>query len=133
MFKKYKIEWEEDDGRHSVDFFVNSKSTRSGFLHRACVIGCLPRLDSNGNDWSEYRINDQKLMENRVAQVRYTNRTWESYSGQTCLSKLWNRLSKLKFLDMGRASRENPFEDSNEPPHEDLWEPDELFNGFRGR
>ena len=50
-----------------------------------------------------------------------------------CLAKLWNRLAKLKFIDMGRISKTNPFEESEEPDHEDLCEPDELFDRFKRR
>lgn len=131
MFKRYRLEWDEDEGRRSIDFFVNSKARRNGFLHRACVIGTLPRLDAMDNNWSEYRANDDKLFENRIAKVLYSNRTWECYSGQTCLAKLWNKLTKLKFIDMSRISKTNPFEESDEPTHEDLWEPDNLFDGFK--
>lgn len=128
MFKMYRLEW--DDNESSVDFFVHSKSTRSGFMHRACAIGLLPRLDDMGNSWSEYRLNDEKLSEKRVAKVSYVNRTWESYSGQTALCKLWDQLAKLKFIDMGRISKTNPFKENDEPTHEDLLEPDELFGRF---
>lgn len=131
MFKKYRMEWEESDGKHSLDFFVNSKAKRNGFLHRACMIGMPPRLDNVDNNWAEYSANNDRLFDNRTAKVSYVNRTWESYSGQTCLAKLWEKLSKLKFVDMGRISKSNPFECDTEPEHESLWEPDELFDRFK--
>jgi len=65
--------------------------------------------------------------------VSYVGRTWECYSGQTCLAKLWDQLTKLKFIDMGLISKTNPFDESDEPTHEDLWEPDELFDRFKRR
>ena len=133
MFKKYRLEWEEEYGKTSIDFFVNSKKTRSGFMHRACVIGMPPRLDSSMSNWSEYKSNDAKLNEKRVAKVFYVNRSWEPYQGQECLAKLWDQLAKLKFVDMGRISKENPFERGEEPENEDLWEPDVLFDGFKRR
>jgi hypothetical protein len=120
--------------KHTVDFFVHSKSTRSGFMHRACAIGPLPRLDEKSEDYGEYRRNDDELFSKRYAKVSYCNRTWESYSGQTCLARLWDQLSELKFLDMGDIRRGNPFADGSakkgEPKHEDLYEPDELFGRF---
>lgn len=131
MFKKYTMKWKEDDLDHSIDFFVNSKAKRSGFLHRACMIGVPPRLDASDNDWEKYRANNEKLFDNRTAKVSFLNRTWESYAGQTCLAKLWEKLAKLKFLDMGRISNSNPFCGGDEPEHENLWEPDELFDRFR--
>lgn len=131
MFKRYKMTWGEKDGKGgSCDFFVNSKGTRGGFMHRACVIGPLPRLDESDTDWSEYRENEGKLFKKRIAKLSYCNRTWEGWSGQTCLAKLWDQLTKLKFIDMGRISKTNPFKEGGEPTHEDLWEPDELFEGF---
>ena len=132
MFKKYRMEYDTKDGdKTAVDFFVNSKGARNGFMHRACVIGHLPRLDDSDTNWSDYRANDKKLFEKRIAKVSYCNRTWECYSGQTCLAKLWDQLTKLKFIDMSRISKTNPFNENDEPTHEDLWEPDELFDRFR--
>ena len=89
MFKKYKMEYMKDNGEiSSVDFFVNSKKTRTGFMHRACVIGFLPRLDDMETDYGKYRVNDDVLMGKRACKVSYIGRTWECYSGQTCLAKL---------------------------------------------
>ena len=128
MFKKYSFEW-HDENQHdtTVDFFVHSKKTRNGFIHRACAIGPIPRLDNMGNDWSKYRENQGVLLKKRVAKVSYCNRTWESWPGQQCLSNLWEQLCKLKFVDMGRIREGNPFSGGEEPDHEDLREPDELF------
>lgn len=135
MFKKYTFNWKDRGGKkHTVDFIAHSKGTRSGFMHRACAIGPLPRLDDADNDYGEYRRNDETLFEKRYAKVSYCNRTWESYSGQTCLSKLWEQLAGLKFVDMGVVKKVNPFADGSakkgEPKHEDLYEPDELFGRF---
>ena len=38
MFKKYMFKWKDGDGERSVDFYVHSKGTRSGFMHRACAL-----------------------------------------------------------------------------------------------
>ena len=130
MFKKYVFTWKDVDRERSVDFFVHSKGTRNGFMHRACVVGPLPRLDEMWKDWSQCRENEDVLFGRRVMKVSYCNRTWESWPGQNCLVNLWNRLCKLKFLDMGRIREGNPFSDDKEPDHEDLVEPDELFGGF---
>ena len=131
MFKKYSMKWSDVSGcEHKTDFYVNSKNTRNGFMHRACVVGPLPRLDDMGKDWSQYRENENVLFGKRVTKVSYCNRTWESWPGKQCLSKLWERLCKLKFVDMGRIHEGDPFSDDKEPDHEDLREPDELFAGF---
>ena len=131
MFKKYTFKWDDLDGkRRETDFFVHSKGTRNGFMHRACAIGSIPRLDEKGNDWTQFRTNEEKLFRKRVAKCSYYNRTWEEWPGQTCLSGLWQQLGKLKFVDMSQISQANPFE-GGEPDHETLTEPDELFDGFR--
>lgn len=127
MFKRYRIKYGEG---LTLDFFVHSKGTRNGFMHRACVIGVIPRLDNMDTDWEKYLANDRKLSEKRVCKVMYLNRTWEPWSGQTCLVKLWDQLGKLKFVDMQEASKVNPFSSDDEPEHEDLWEPEELFQRF---
>lgn len=131
MFKKYRFNWKDGESEKSVDFFVHSKGTRSGFMHRACAIGPLPRLDEKDADYSKYRANNDKEFASRVAKVSYLNRTWEFWPGQDCLAALWEKLSKLKFIDMGRICEGNPFKAENEPEHERLDEPDELFDGFR--
>lgn len=130
MFKQYRIKYE--DGV-TLDFFVHSKGTRNGFMHRACVLGSVPRIDDMNTNWSEYQANDRKLIEKRCCKVSYLNRTWESYGGQTCLVKLWEQLEKLKFVDMQRAAKVNPFKSNDEPEHEDLWDPEELFDQFKKR
>ena len=130
MFKKYRFNWKDGESEKSVDFFVHSKGTRSGFMHRACVIGPLPRLDETSNDWCKYRENEDVLFKKRVAKCSYCNRTWECWPGQQCLSRLWEMLCKLKFVDMGRINEGDPFSDDKEPDHENLMEPDELFAAF---
>ena len=134
MFKKYRMTWKKENEEESyVDFFVNSKKTRNGFMHRACVIGPLPRLDDMGTNYTEYRLNEDVLLRKRFHKVSYVGRTWEAYSGQTCLSGLWTQISKLKFVDMSRISDNNPFSLDYEPEHEDLWEPEDLFDRFKKR
>ena len=129
MFKRYVINW--DGG--SVDFFVHSRGTRNGFMHRACVIGSLPRLDETGKNWDEYKRNEDKLFTKRVSKASYCNRTWEYWSGQTVLSNLWDQLAELKFVDMSQIRAVNPFKGSEEPEHEELFEPDEMFGRFKRR
>ena len=134
MFKRYRFTWLEDgNAGRGVDFYVNSKKSRNGFLHRACVIGSLPRLDEKGNDWAEYRANEEKLFKKRVCKVSYVNRTWESYPGQTCLMRLWEHLCALKFLDMSEISKVNPFGGQHEPTYEDIPEADNLFGNLERR
>lgn len=124
MFKKYEIKVKsthpEVDRRKSykVEFYVRSKSTRSGFCHEAIVIGPLPVKEGRQApcDRSE-----------RMARKSYLNRTWESWSGQSVLQTLWNKLLKLGWVDVSCLPKKNPFDSDKEPKYESLWDPDELF------
>lgn len=122
MFKKYIL---KDEDRNLL-FFVHSKKTRNGFCHEACCIG-LPRQSKE----TEELVNVEDLFKRRYAKVNYLNRTWESWPGQTVLTRLWEKLEELKekypFFGSG-----NPFA-GDEPVHEDLPEPDELFDRFKVR
>ena len=136
MYKKYRIEFTRNDGsksKSSLDFYVHSKGTRSGFMHRACVIGEIPRLDDKEDDWDKRRRNDDVLRKKRMAKCYYLNRTWEYWSGQCCLQALWDQLDKLKFTDMSTVCAENPFAVQNEPQHEELVDPEDLFGWFQAR
>ena len=124
MFKKYEIKVKsthpEVDRRKSckVEFYVRSKPTRNGFCHEAIVIGPLPVLEGH-----------QALFDRseRMARKSYLNRTWESWSGQSVLQMLWNKLLKLDWVDASRLPKKNPFDSDKEPKYEPLWDPDELF------
>lgn len=135
MFKKYRFTWEtKDGGKRNLDFFVHSRAKESGgFIHEAVAIGEVPRIDSMDTDWDKYNENDRKLFEKRYHKVSYCNRTWEANGGQTCLSGLWTQIAKLKFTDMSRIAEVNPFSSDEEPEHENLWEPEELFGRFTRR
>lgn len=124
MFKKYEIKVKsthpEVDRRKSykVEFCVRSKSTRSGFCHEAIVIGPLPVKEGRQApcDRSE-----------RMARKSYLDRTWESWSGQSVLQTLWNKILKLGWVDVSCLPKRNPFDSDKEPKYESLWNPDELF------
>lgn len=126
MFKRYNMKWNDGVDDVQVVFYVHSRRTRSGFQHRACVIGRLPRLDENA-DYRKYTRNSDKLTKGRIQKIGYVNRTWEYWPGQTCLVRLWEKLCNLSFVDMGRVSLENPFLASDEPPCEHLDTPEDIF------
>ena len=132
MFKKYRFVWKDRNGSAcTLDFFVHSKKTRHGFLHRACAIGPIPRLDETDGDWSAFRANMDRLCKKRLCKVPYSNRTWEAWPGHDCLVRLWEQLAALKFVDLSEVAQTNPFACDTEPDHEDLCEADELFNGLK--
>lgn len=132
MFKKYRFVWfGRNETEKTLDFFVQGKKTRNGFLHRACAIGPIPRLDDTENNWKEFATNDGKLSKKRICKVSYKNRAWEPWPGHDCLLRLWDQVAALKFVDLGEVSRTNPFANDVEPEHADLCEADELFNGLK--
>lgn len=124
MFKKYEIKVKsthpEVDRRKSykVEFYVRSKSTRSGFCHEAIVIGPLPVKEGRQAPYDRSE---------RMARKSYLNRTWESWSGQGVLQMLWNKILKLGWVDVSCLPKRNPFDADKEPKYESLWDPDELF------
>ena len=134
MFKKYRFVWTGRDGSaNTLDFFVHSKKTRHGFLHRACAIGPIPRLDETDGDWSAFRANMDRLCKKRLCKVPYSNRTWEAWPGHDCLVRLWDQLAALKFVDLSEVAQTNPFACDTEPDHEELYEADELFNMLKAK
>lgn len=119
MFKRYVIK----DNDKTLEFFVRSKNIRGGFKHEACMLG-FPSSDGR----SEVAVDAEDMRRSRYAKVNYVNRTWEQWSGQTVLTRLWEKLKHLqcryRFFE-----GENPFA-GEEPLHEDLPDPDELFERF---
>lgn len=124
MFKKYEIKVKsthpEVDRRKSykVEFYVRSKSTRNGFCHEAIVIGPLPTLEGRQAPYDRSE---------RMARKSYLNRTWESWSGQSVLQMLWNKILTLDWVDVSCLPKKSPFGSVKEPKYEPLWDPDELF------
>ena len=124
MFKKYEIKVKsthpEVDRRKSykVEFYVRSKPTRNGFCHEAIVIGPLPALEGRRAPFDRSE---------RMARKSYLNRTWESWSGQSVLQMLWNKILALDWVDVSCLPKKSPFGSVKEPRYESLWDPDELF------
>lgn len=124
MFKKYKVRVGSrlQGGPLYVEFYVNSIPTRGGFAHRACAIGWLPAKPGP--------IDSDKEFKARCLRVRYLNRTWEEWPGQTVLQRLWEQLGKLPHLNW---PKKNPFASHEEPRHVCLEEADSLFDPFERR
>ena len=51
---------------------------------------------------------------------------FERWQGKHVLCKLWEQLAKLPFTDM-MAIGYNPFDTDEEPEHEDIIEPEDVF------
>lgn len=128
MFKKYKVPADpEYPGGSQLEFFVYSRKTPSGFAHEA-VMFMFPKHRLGNMHSIE---DDVRLFGLRYKRVSYQNRTYERWSGQTVLQRLWEQLGKMK-EEFPVFASPCPF-DGDEPNHEDLPVPDDLFGRFRRR
>lgn len=128
MFKKYRVPTDpKHPNNYQLDFFVHARRTPSGFMHEAAMFGFPPhRL---GVKYPS--ADDEKLYRLRYRRVTYVNRTWERWAGQTALQRLWEQLGKAK-KDFPVFAGKCPF-DGDEPNHEDIPDPEDLFGRFRTR
>lgn len=132
MFKRYVFEWPDSNSTQAkTTFYVHRKARRNGgFVHRAVVEGDIPRLDGSSPDFAQYQRNNEKLEKMSRATMKFIpgSRTfYEYWQGKWVLCKLWNQLADLPFTDM-MAIGPNPFDTQHEPEHEDLIEPEDLFD-----
>lgn len=128
MFKKYRVPAStEYPGGSQLTFYVYSRKTPSGFMHEAVMLG----LPSHRLGVQYPSADDNELFKLRYKRVSYINRTYERWSGQAVLQRLWEQLGKMK-KDFPVFASPCPF-DGDEPRHEDLFDPDELFGRFRRR
>lgn len=128
MFKKYRVPADtEYPGGRQLEFFVYSRSTPSGFMHEAAMFG----FPAHRLGVQYPSADDNELFKLRYKRVLYSNRTWEQWGGQTALQRLWGQLGKVK-KDFPVFALPCPF-DGDEPNHEDIFVPDELFGRFRRR
>lgn len=126
MFKKYKVPADTKyPGVSQLEFFVYSRSTPSGFMHEAAMFG----FPAHRLGVKYPLADDDKLLKLRYKRVSYSNRTWEQWSGQTVLQRLWEQLGKMK-KEFPVFALKCPF-DGDEPGHENLHDPDDLFGNFR--
>lgn len=128
MFKKYKVPANpEYPGGSQLEFVVYSRDTPSGFLHEAAMFG----FPSHRLGVKYPLSDDNELFELRYKRVPYQNRTYEMWSGQTVLQRLWEQLGKMK-KEFPVFALPCPF-DGDEPGHEDIPDPNNLFGRFRRR
>lgn len=127
MFKRYPIVLGGDAGR--LMFYVHSRprGCGGGFIHEAVCLGVLPHTE--GVNYDTFFQTDHKIRYHRVG---YENRTWESWGGQSCLSQLWDKIVRTKGIDSSKFPG-NPFSSDNEPEHENLVDPRDIFDGFTKR
>lgn len=128
MFKKYKVPSDPEHPEGSqLEFFVYSRKTPSGFMHEAAMF-MFPKHRLGVKYPS---ADDDRLFKLRYNSVKYVNRTYEQWGGKTVLQGLWEQLSKMK-EEFPIFASPCPF-DGDEPNHEDIPEPDDLFGLFRMR
>lgn len=136
MFKKYDVYWEvwKGERKHTkhLAFYFQSKRNRKGrIFHRAVAIGDFPRIDSTKQDYEKYLKNSEKLENTRKAKARLVPGgalVLERWVGRHVLCKLWDKLANLSFIDMHMISERCPFNYDKEPQHEDIVEPEDVFN-----
>ena len=133
MFKVYRIQWEDGKKRPSklLKFYFHIKRTRKGCYHRAIAVGDFPRIDGVNQDYDQYVKNSNKLEVARRAKATLVPggaAVMEKWIGRHVLCKLWDRLAALPFVDMQMISERCPFSYDREPHHEDLIEPEDVFN-----
>lgn len=131
MFKRYTFYWRNGESTEKATFYVHRKARRNGgFIHKAIAVGTIPRLDSSTPDYAQYQKNNDKLEKMRRAKavsIPGGKLCFEPWQGKHVLCKLWEHLAKLPFTDM-MAIGPNPFDTQHEPEHEDLIEPEDLFD-----
>lgn len=128
MFKEYKIPADpEYPGGSQLEFFVYSRKTPSGFLYEAAMFG----FPAHRLGMQYPSADDNELYKLRYKRVPYINRIYERWSGQTVLQRLWGQLGKVK-KNFPVFALPCPF-DGDEPNHEYIPDPDDLFGRFRRR
>ena len=137
MFKKYEFYWDVwKDGRKKstkcLSFYVQTKRNRRGLIfHRAVAMGDIPRIDDSKQDYDQYLRNSKKLLLAEKATARNVPGgaiVMERWVGRHVLIKLWEKLAALPFVNMQMISERCPFSYDREPHHEDLIEPEDVFN-----
>ena len=125
MFKKYRMKYHDGDIESFVDFYVHHDKM-NGF--RACVWGRVPRNDVHEDDYDVFRKHTARLERcRRIRRKTDKLKKWEAWAGQDCLAALWDKLAALPFTDMRSISQGNPFKGDGEPVHDDLPDPEEIF------
>lgn len=134
MFKRYGIDYKGHNGsKRHIDFYIQLKKSGKGkFLYRAIAIGDIPRLDHSSEEYDKYQKNSRKLAAaSRCSCEVNTSLCEPNWLGQSCLLKLWNKISALSFTDMHQVSSTCPFASSAEPIHEDIIEAEHVFREAR--
>jgi hypothetical protein len=94
----------------------------------ATVHGNLPRLDDIGKSYDKYVRNSERLEKARTIKEK-SGSFMIGWGGHQVLTKLWERLAKLPFVDMGAIETGNPFDDvDDEPKHVEFITPERIFD-----
>lgn len=128
MFKRYDFRYVSQcrPGIYELNFWVHCQRSSKGFVWRATVIGNLPRLDDINKSYDKYARNSKRLEKARTVKIK-SGQFIVGWGGRKVLSKLWEQLAKLPFVDMGAIVTGNPFDVDYEPKHVELITPEQIF------
>lgn len=129
MFKRYDFRYIPQCGAaiEELNFYLYGKPGRKGFVWRATVHGNLPRLDDIGKSYAKYARHSERLEKARTVKER-SDPFQIGWAGRQVLTKLWERLAKLPFVDMGAIVTGNPFDVDDEPRHIEFTTPEQIFD-----
>lgn len=129
MFKRYDFRYVPQfrPGIEELNFWVYCQRSRKGFVWRATVRGHLPRLDDIDKSYDKYARNSERLEKARTVKEK-SGQFIVGWGGRQVLSKLWERLAKLPFVDMGAIVTGNPFDVDDEPRNVEFIIPEQIFN-----
>lgn len=129
VFKRYDFKYvpQCESAIEELSFYVYGKPGRKGFVWRATVHGHLPRLDDIAKSYDKYARNSERLKKARTVKEK-TGPFLVGWGGRQVLVKLWKRLAKLPFVDMGAIVTGNPFDVDDEPRHIELLTLEQIFN-----
>lgn len=133
MFKRYDLRYVPQwrPGIEELNFWVHCQRSRKGFAWRATVRGNLPRLDDIGKSYEKYVRNSERLEKARTVKGK-PSQFLVGWGGRQVLSKLWEQLASLPFVDMGAIVTGNPFDVDDEPKHVNFISPEQIFDTYIG-
>ena len=93
--------------------------------------GNLPRLDDIGKSYEKYARNSERIEKARTVKGK-PSQFLVGWGGRQVLSKLWEQLASLPFVDMGAIVTGNPFDVDEEPRHVSFITPEQIFDTYFG-
>lgn len=134
MFKKYRFRYSLGGVAKHAKFYVYSKKSGGAVKWTAVCAAAVPRIDEmdDASRIRRFERNTKVLgskMWNSTKQPAISDEKWP---GQACLVGLWEKLSKLSFIDMQLIRTVNPFLADEEPSHSVLEEKEAVLSNVKG-